>query len=47
MIGSQLDSSLKFLLAAEKRFNWFMSILRFPEGGPLGRVVDSIIKKEY
>ena len=35
------------VLAAEKRFDWFMSILRSPEGGPLGRVVDSIIKKEY
>lgn len=32
-------------LAAEKRFDWFMSILKSPEGGPLGRVVDSIIKE--
>ena len=35
------------VLAAEKRFDWFMSILRSPEGGPLGVVTDSIIKKEY
>ena len=35
------------MLAAEKGFDWFMSILRSPEGGPLGVVVDSIIKKEY
>ena len=30
------------VLAAEKRFDWFMSILRSPEGGPLGIV--TIIK---
>ena len=35
------------VLAAEKRFDWFMNILRSPEGGPLGVVTDSIIKKEY
>ena len=35
------------VLAAEKQFDWFMSVLRSPEGGPLGRVVDSIFKKEY
>ena len=35
------------VLAAEKRFDWFMSILRSPEGGPLGKVTDSIVKKEY
>jgi hypothetical protein len=32
------------VIAAEKRFSWFVSILRSPEGGPLG---DSIVKKEY
>ena len=35
------------VLAAEKRFDWFMNILRSPEGGPLGLVTDSIVKKEY
>ena len=35
------------VLAAEKRFDWFLNILRSPEGGPLGVVTDSIIKKEY
>ena len=35
------------VLAAEKRFDWFMSILRSSEGGPLGVVTDSIVKKEY
>ena len=35
------------VLAAEKRFDWFMSILRSPDGGPLGVVQDSVIKKEY
>ena len=29
------------VLAAEKRFDWFMSILRSPDGGPLGVVKDS------
>ena len=35
------------VLAAEKRYDWFMNILRSPEGGPLGVVTDSIVKKEY
>ena len=35
------------VLAAEKRYEWFMSILRSPQGGPLGVVEDFIIKKEY
>ena len=35
------------VLAAEKRFEWFMSILRSPDGGPLGVVKDSVVKKEY
>ena len=30
------------VLAAENRFDWFMSVLRSPEGGPLGTV--TIIK---
>ena len=34
------------VLAAEKRFDWIMSILRSSEGGPLGKVTDSIVKKE-
>lgn len=28
------------VLAVEKRFDWFMNILRSPEGGPLGVVTD-------
>ena len=35
------------VLAAEKRYDWFMSILRSPDGGPLGVVKDSVVKKEY
>ena len=35
------------VLAAEKRYDWFMSILKSPEGGPLGIVEDLIMKKEY
>ena len=35
------------VIAAEKRFDCFMNILRSPEGGPLGVVTDSVIKKEY
>lgn len=35
------------VLAAEKRFDWFMSILKSPNGGPLGVVKDSVVKKEY
>lgn len=35
------------VLAAEKRYEWFMSILRSPTGGPLGIVEDLIMKKEY
>ena len=35
------------VLAAEKIFDWFTSIMRSPEGGPLGVVTDSIVKKEY
>ena len=31
------------LLAAEKRYDWFMNILRSPEGGPFGVVTDSMI----
>ena len=30
------------VLAAEKRYDWFMSILKDPKGGPLGVVTDSI-----
>ena len=33
------------VLAAEKRFDWFMSILRSPDGGPLRVVQDSVIKE--
>ena len=33
------------VLAAEKRFDWFMSILRSSEGGPLGVVTESIIQE--
>ena len=35
------------VLAAEKRYNWFMDILKAPKGGPLGIVEDMIVKKEY
>ena len=35
------------VLAAEKRFQWFMDILKSPKGGPLGVVNDLVIKKEY
>ena len=35
------------VLAAEKRYDWFMSILRDPQGGPLGVVTESVVKKEY
>ena len=38
------DLSDRQPLAAEKRFDWFMNILRSPEGGI---VTDSIIKKKY
>ena len=35
------------VLAAEKRYNWFMSILKSPKGGPLGIVKDLVVKKEF
>ena len=35
------------VLAAEKRYNWFMDILKSPKGGPLGVVEDLVVKKEY
>ena len=35
------------LLAAEKRYQWFMSILCSDQGGPLGVVQDKVVKKEY
>ena len=35
------------VIAAEKRYHWFMSILRADEGGPLGVVEDLVVKKEY
>ena len=33
------------VLAAEKRYIWFMNILKSPKGGPLGIVVDMVVKK--
>ena len=35
------------VLAAEKRYHWFMSILKSPKGGPLGIVKDLVVKKEF
>ena len=36
------------VMAAEERFQWYMNIyLRNPKGGPLGKVVDYVWKKEY
>jgi hypothetical protein len=35
------------VMAAEKRYQWFMSILCSDEGGPLGIVQDKVVKKEY
>ena len=32
-------------LAAQKRYDWFMSILKAPKGGPLVVVQELIIKK--
>ena len=34
------------VLAAEKRFKWFMNLLK-SDDGPLGQVVELVIKKEY
>ena len=35
------------VLAAEKRYKWFMNILCSDEGGPLGIIQDNVVKKEY
>ena len=35
------------MLAAEKRYHWFMSILKSPKGGPLGIVKDLVVKKKF
>ena len=33
------------VLAAEKRYQWFMGVLCSDEGGPLGIVQDEVVKK--
>ena len=35
------------VLAAEKRYKWFMNILCSDEGGSLGIIQDKVVKKEY
>ena len=35
------------VLAAEKRYDWTMDIVRATDGGPFGVVTDLVVKKEY